>query len=67
MKELNPKSMKALSALTREKLQEELKKVEAALFLTKMKHVSHELKQVHLISQYRQYRAQILTCLQDTL
>ena len=67
MKELNRKDVADLIKLNKKELQEELRKVDAALFLAKMKHVSYELKQVHLLAEYKKYRAQIVSCLQNIL
>ena len=55
------KTNDALARLDRAELREELKKVQAELYLLARKHADNELKQPHLLRECRRYVARVKT------
>lgn len=57
------KDNKALSQLDKQALTKELNKMQAELYILKMKHVANELKQSHLLKAHKSYIARLNTYL----
>lgn len=64
MKKNNLKEKKVLQTLDSEWLLKELKEAQKELYILKIKKVSNELKETHLLKMYKTYIARINTYLE---
>lgn len=64
MKKNNLKEKKVLQTLDAEWLLKELKEAQKELYILKIKKVSNELKETHLLKMYKTYIARINTYLE---